>query len=159
MYRVLELGRFHRFLLIVYGLELNDHFLLFILEVTDHLSPKSCIQILPFSWSILQKIVKITSHTNVTTCYVTVFNLVFHLSWHALQYESFTLLLATLCHSWQEKNASSSGLFDDLSLPIFLMITFQKFSMGFRSGSLNWAPHFFQSCRYDYNVRGNVIIR
>ena len=44
----------------------------------------------------------------------------------------------TLCHSWR-KNSSSSALFDGLWPSIFLLITFQRFLMGFRSG--DWAGH------------------
>ena len=45
----------------------------------------------------------------------------------------------TLCHSWR-KNSSSSALFDGLWPSIFLLITFQRFLMGFRSG--NWAGRY-----------------
>ena len=44
----------------------------------------------------------------------------------------------TLCHSWR-KNSSSSALFDGLWPSILLLITFQRFSMGFRSG--DWAGY------------------
>lgn len=44
----------------------------------------------------------------------------------------------TLCHSLH-KYSSSSALFDGLWPSIFLLITFQRFLMGFRSG--NWAGH------------------
>lgn len=39
----------------------------------------------------------------------------------------------TLCHSWH-KNASSSALFDGLCPFIFLLITFKRFAIWFRSG-------------------------
>ena len=44
----------------------------------------------------------------------------------------------TLWRSWRE-SSSSSALFDGLWPSIFLLITFQRFSMGFMSG--DWAGH------------------
>ena len=55
------------------------------------------------------------------------FNHNFHLSWQAL-HQSFTLMLGDFMHAWR-KHSSSSALFDGLWPSIFLLITFQRFSM------------------------------